>query len=234
MDVQPYPDEFFEEAARRESARREAESREKAMKAVDKLYEENSGALQRLAEIEKEERMTEDQRIKAIQTAVGGINKYSDALKELAKSEKEELKQQLEDLKKQNFQNLSKVCMEEYTGKYGERPEDEYFMFLESTFFGTGNGHTTSLLITSALPSGEDYDKEAEYPQNYEPINSQEYRAVREFHSLFGTFALYGLRFHSKEAFFEQYGQYIPPIVARLKDEQCYKHFHTEVHYNYS
>ena len=174
--------------------------------------------------------MTEDQRIKAIQTAVGGIGKYSDALKELAKSEKEELKKELEDLKKENFQNLAKVCIEEYQEKYGERPEDEYLMFLESTFFGTGNGHTTSLLITSALPRGEDIDRE----NNYEEINSKEYRAVREFHSLFGTFTLYGLRFHSKEAFFEQYGQYIPPIVARLKDEQCYKHFYTEVHYNFS
>ena len=175
-------------------------------------------------------KMTEDQRIKAIQTAVGGINKYSDALKELAKSEKEELKQQLEDLKKENFQNLSKVCMEEYIEKYGERPEDEYWVYMESTYSATCEGHTTSLLITSALPRGEDIDRE----NNYKELNSKEYRAVREFHSLFGTFTLYGLRFHSKEAFFEQYGQFIPPIVARLKDEQCYKHFYTEVHYNFS
>jgi hypothetical protein len=58
MDVEPYPDEMFEEAARRESA----------FKAVDKLYRENDDALQRLAEIENEERMTEDQRIKAFPT----------------------------------------------------------------------------------------------------------------------------------------------------------------------
>lgn len=183
-----------------------------------------------LDEIENEERMTEDQRIKAIQTAVGGINKYNDALKELAKSEKEELKQQLEDLKKENFQNLANLCTEEYTEKYGERPEDEYWVYMESTYSATCEGHTTSLLITSALPRGEDIDRE----NNYKELNSKEYRAVREFHSLFGTFTLYGLRFHSKEAFFEQYGQFIPPIVVRLKDKQCYKHFYTEVHYNFS
>jgi hypothetical protein len=41
----PYPDEMFEEAARREAA----------LKAVDKLYEENGDAMKQLAEIEKEE-----------------------------------------------------------------------------------------------------------------------------------------------------------------------------------
>ena len=35
-------------------------------------------------------KMTEDDRIKVIQTAVAGIGKYSDALKELAKTEKNE------------------------------------------------------------------------------------------------------------------------------------------------
>ena len=49
MDVTPYPDEMFEEAARREAA----------MKAVEKLYEENGDALKRLAEIEKEELINE-------------------------------------------------------------------------------------------------------------------------------------------------------------------------------
>ena len=45
----PYPDEMFEEAARREAA----------IKAVEKLYEENGDALKRLAEIEKEELINE-------------------------------------------------------------------------------------------------------------------------------------------------------------------------------
>ena len=169
-----------------------------------------------------------------IQNAVGAIGKCTEELKKLDETEKVELRAELEDLKKENFQKVAAAAMEEYIKEYGEQPEDEYLIYLESTFFGTGNGHTTSLLITSALPRGEDYDKDASYPDNYEPINSKEYRAVREFHSLFGTFTLYGLRFHSKEGFFEKYGRYIPPIVVSLKDEQCYKHFYTEVHYNYS
>ena len=48
MDTEPYPDEFFEE-----SARREAEH--KALKALDKLYDENGDALQQLAAIERKE-----------------------------------------------------------------------------------------------------------------------------------------------------------------------------------
>ncbi len=45
---EPYPDEMFEEAERREKER-------KALDALDKLYDENGDALQRLAAIEKEE-----------------------------------------------------------------------------------------------------------------------------------------------------------------------------------
>jgi hypothetical protein len=47
MAQEVYPDDMFEEAERRE----------KAMKAVEKLYAENGDALQKLAEIEKEERL---------------------------------------------------------------------------------------------------------------------------------------------------------------------------------
>ena len=49
MDCEPYPDEMFEEAERREAER-------KALDAVEKLYKENGDALKQLAEIEKEER----------------------------------------------------------------------------------------------------------------------------------------------------------------------------------
>jgi hypothetical protein len=48
MDCEPYPDEMFEEAERREAER-------KALDALDKLYEENGNAMLKLAEIEKEE-----------------------------------------------------------------------------------------------------------------------------------------------------------------------------------
>ena len=49
MDCEPYPDEMFDEAERREAER-------KALDAVEKLYKENGEALKQLAEIEKEER----------------------------------------------------------------------------------------------------------------------------------------------------------------------------------
>ena len=45
---EPYPDEMFEVAERREAER-------KALDALDKLYEENGNAMLKLAEIEKEE-----------------------------------------------------------------------------------------------------------------------------------------------------------------------------------
>ena len=99
MNQEPYPDAMFEEAARREAETQEfgqqpwdesdiEEVENKAWEAVEKLYAENGDALKQLADIEKEERMTEDERIKVIQTAIAGIGKYSDALKELAKTEK--------------------------------------------------------------------------------------------------------------------------------------------------
>ena len=48
MDCEPYPDEFFEEAERREAER-------KALDALDEIYEKHGDAMLRLAEIEKEE-----------------------------------------------------------------------------------------------------------------------------------------------------------------------------------
>ena len=47
--TEPYPDEMFEEAERREAER-------KALDALDKLYEENGNAMTKLAEIEREEK----------------------------------------------------------------------------------------------------------------------------------------------------------------------------------
>ena len=148
----PYPDEMFEEAERREAAN-------KALEAVEKLYAENGDALKQLADIEKEERMTEDERIKVIQTACGAIGKYSDALKELAKTEKEELKAELEAKKKENFQLVADACMKEYEEKYGRDvfPVYEYWVYMIGEYFGTGEGQTTCIMMTQATPYGDDY-----------------------------------------------------------------------------
>jgi hypothetical protein len=77
---QPYPDEMFEEAERREAER-------KALDAVEKLYKENGDALKQLAEIEKEEREKLNAGFK--QDADG--NWYRPTLQELTRNERIEL-----------------------------------------------------------------------------------------------------------------------------------------------
>jgi hypothetical protein len=238
-------EEMLEEAARREAM---------AMEAVEKLYEENGDALKQLAEIEKEEREESDDdffgqlgylnrmekeeaeqkvaREKVMQIAVGAIDKYSEALKELAATEKEELKQQLEALKKENFQKVADYCMEEYTQKYGEMPEDEYWVYMVADYFATGEGTTTCLMITQATPYGDDYPSEG--PDKYKPVNSQAYRAVRKFHKQFGTWMLHGLKFLPKHEFYTQCAYFIPPAMMKLANAKCFKEFYNEVHYNFS
>jgi len=80
MNEQPYPDEMFEEAERREAER-------KALDAVEKLYKENGDALKQLAEIEKEEREKLNAGFK--QDADG--NWYRPELKDLTRNERIEL-----------------------------------------------------------------------------------------------------------------------------------------------
>ena len=198
--TEPYPDEMFEEAAKREAANKAP--REEVMK-----------------------------------LAVGFIDKYSDALKELAKSEKEELKAELEAKKKENFQLVADACMEEYTKTYGEMPEDESWMFLEAEYYGTGEGKTICLQMTQANPRGGDngdFDRTLPYPDNYTPITSKQYRAVRGFHKLFGTWHLHGLRFHTREEFFKIYDNFLPAVLVNLKDEECFLEYHSELHFNFA
>ena len=223
----PYPDEMFEEAERREAAN-------KAWEAVEKLYVENGDALKQLADIEKEELMTEDERIKVIQTACGAIGKYSDALKELAKTEKEELKAELEAKKKENFQLVADACMKEYEEKYQRDvfPVDEHWVYMIGEYFGTGEGQTTCIMMTQATPYGDDYPPDG--PDKYKAITSKEYRAVRAFHEQFGTWYLYGLKFLSREDFYTECAYYIPPVMMKLSNAKCFKDFYTRVHYNFS
>jgi hypothetical protein len=208
-----YPDDIFEEAARREAQN-----------------DDDFGQLGYLKRMEREEAEEKVTRQQAMQIAVGAINKHSDALKELAKTEKEELKAELEALKKENFQKISECCMEEYNQKYGDHKEDPYWIYMIADYFATGEGQTVSLMVTQANARGDDLDRE----NNYKPVNTKAYRAVREFHKEFGTWQLYGLRFLSKEAFYTECAYYIPPVMMKLSNAKCYKHFHTEVHYNFS
>lgn len=203
------------------AAQREAEN--KALEALDKLHEENGEGMKQLAEHE---------RIKVIQTACGAIDNYSDALKALAETEKVELRAELEAKKKENFQLVADACMKDYEEKYQRDvfPVDEHWVYMVSEYFGTGEGQTTCIMMTQASPYGDDFTEE----NRYVPINSKQYRAVREFHKQFGTWYLHGLKFLTKEDFFSEYSYYIPPAMMKLLNRSCFKDFYTRVHYNFS
>ena len=164
---------------------------------------------------------------------------WNGALKQLAAIEREELKEELEVLKKKNFQSVAIACMAEYTRTYGEMPEDESWMFLEAEYYGTGEGQTLCLQMTQANPNecggdNGDFDRTLPYPDDYKPITTQAYRAVRGFHKLFGTWHLHGLRFHTREAFFTRYVNQLPASLVKLKDQQCMLEYHSELHYNFA
>lgn len=192
---EPYPDEMFEEAAKREAANKMP--REEVMK-----------------------------------IAVGLIDKYDESFKILAAIERKELFEELETKKKENFQLVADACMEEYTKTYGEMPEDESWMFMEAQYYGTGEGQTTCLMMTQANPGQkEDFENST---NKYTACTTKEYRAVREFHKQFGTWHLYGLRFHTREAFFKNYANQLPATLVKLKDQQCFLEYHSELHYNFA
>ena len=193
--TEPYPDEMFEEAERREAENKVLEIGKKFMETHD------------------------------------------NAFKQLAAIEREELKEELEVLKKKNFQDVADRCMKEYAETYGEIPEDESWMFLEAEYYGTGEGQTVCLQMTQANPWGGDngdFDRTLPHPDNYKPINTKQYRAVRGFHKLFGTWHLHGLRFHTREAFFTRYANQLPATLIQLKDQQCFLEYHSELHYNFA
>ena len=174
---------------------------------------------------------------KVLEIGMKFMEKYDGAFKELAKSEREELKEELEAKKKENFQSVAVSCMAEYTRAYGEMPEDELWMFLEAEYYGTGEGQTVCLQMTQASPWGGDngdFDRTLPYPDDYKPITTQAYRAVRGFHKLFGTFFLHGLRFHTREAFFTRYANQLPLSLMKLKDQQCLLEYHSELHFNFA
>jgi hypothetical protein len=234
-------EEMLEEAAKREAANeaiiakvseedyrkvQEEVANKKALEELDKLYDENGDALKELADIEKEERMD------AVRTAIAGIGKYSDALKELRKIEHEELIEELQAKKKENFQLVADACMKEYEQKYNRDvfPVDEYWVYMLSEYGATGEGNTVCLMMTQANPYGDDFAD----GNFYVPVNSKQYRAVRAFHEQFGTWHLHGLRFLNKEDFFTECTYYIPPVMMKLSNKNCFKEFHTKVHYNFS
>ena len=176
----------------------------------------------------------EDQRIEVMKTAIAGIGKYSDALKELNETEKVELRAELEAKKKENFQLVADACMKEYEQKYQRDvfPVDEYWVYMVADYFATGEGQTTCIMMTQATPNCEEDFENSE--NKYVASTSQQYRAVRAFHKQFGTWHLHGLRFLTKEDFYTQWAYYIPPVMMKLSTAKCFKDFYTSVHYNFS
>jgi hypothetical protein len=187
-----------------------------------------------LEEAAKREAANKVPREEIMKLAVGFIDKYSEALKQLAETEKVELRAELEAKKKENFQLVADACMEEYTKTYGEMPENDSWMFMEANYYGTGEGQTICLMMTQANPYGDDFDGKLSYPDNYTPITSKQYRAVREFHKQFGTWHLHGLRFHTREAFFKNYANMLPATLVKLKDQECFLEYHSELHCNFA
>ena len=174
---------------------------------------------------------------KVLKIGIECMERYDGALKQLAAIEREELKEELEVLKKKNFQSVAISCMAEYSRTYGEMPEDELWMFLEAEYYGTGEGQTVCLQMTQANPWGGDngdFDRTLPYPDDYKPINTKQYRAVRGFHKLFGTWHLHGLRFHTREAFFTRYANQLPASLVKLKDQRCMLEYSSKLHYNFA
>jgi len=158
--------------------------------------------------------------------------------KELTDAERKEMIAKLEAKKKKNFQSVAVSCMAEYTRMYGEMSEDESWMFMEAEYYATGEGQTVCLQMTQANPRGGDddgdFDRTLPHPDNYKPINTKQYRAVREFHKLFGTFFLHRLRFHTREAFFTRYANQLPASLLKLKDQKCFLEYSSKLHYNFA
>jgi hypothetical protein len=181
MTETPYPDEFFEEAERREA-----------------------------------------------------LKTHKEAFVYLNNTEENKFRKILPKKTKDAYNLIAEYCMKEYNEKYGEISEDEYWRYIIADYGATGEGNTTCLMVTQAIPYGDDYDKNAPYPQNYKPTNSKEYRAVREFHQKFESWYLQGIRFLPKEEFYMTCAYYIPPVMMKLANAKCYKEFYTKVHYNFS
>ena len=157
------------------------------------------------------------------------LQDYKEALAYLNDIEENKFRKILTEKTKQAYQLIADYCEEEYRQKYCEIPEDEYWRYIVADYYATGEGNTTCLMVTQAVPYGNDYGED-----KYRPINTKSFRAVREFHQKFGSWMLYGIKFLPKQEFFMSCVYFIPPVMMKLANSKCYKEFYTKVHYNYS
>ena len=123
---------------------------------------------------------------------------------------------------------------------------DNFYQYVASDYFGTGEGRTICVLITRAYPKQEDYDippdfkEDAEGKLKYIPgvlKYSQKFIAAREFKERFGDFYINFAENLSKEEFFNRFGRLVPEMVVKLhsgEDTPGNFYFAQEFHFNYS
>ena len=110
--------------------------------------------------------------------------------------------------------------------------EKELYEFVVSDYFATGEGRTTFILITRALPWSEDY------AEDMTVTTSRADRAQREFTQEFGGYFARGARNISREEFLQYYSIHIPPWLERQLREQPEPepgnlHFLQRIHLNF-
>jgi hypothetical protein len=164
---------------------------------------------------------------KSVQTIIEDIEQYCNKVSK-TKSSKSTDKLSLK--YKESLTEISEKYLEEYKETYGDIRKDEKWIFMASTYFDVSEGHVTCLMMTQSLPCHDDYDVDR---PNDLPTTTQFHRAVREFHNEFGTFSLYTLGFHTREAFFEKYSIMIPYSLIKIKDKDCDLTFKTKLQYNF-
>lgn len=81
--------------------------------------------------------------------------------------------------------------------------------YLVSDYHATGEGRTICILITKAYPRLVDY-------KDSKLINSEEFRACREFTENFDSYYLPIAVFLDVEEFFKVYGRYVPLFLETM------------------
>jgi hypothetical protein len=122
---------------------------------------------------------------------------------------------------------------------------DELYNFVASNYYATGEGSTTSLLITRAYPRSEDYEVQPEtiytdgkYQLNPGILaNGAGFRAIREFAEVFDGWYARGAEIYTWENFEKKYKAYIPLVVSNIMnsdDTPGNFHWHQQIHMNFS
>jgi hypothetical protein len=123
---------------------------------------------------------------------------------------------------------------------------DNFYQYLASDYYGTGEGRTMCVLITRAYPKRDDYEiqpdfvEDAEGKPQYVPGKlkySQKFIAAREFKERFGDYYVQFAENLGREEFFNRFGRLLPEMVVKLldgKDTPGNFYFAQEFHFNYS